>query len=203
MTIITNIKSSIRINLERQLLPTLDKYSKGDTLEIGPGNISYKKHINYNSYKTLDIKGKNHIDYIEDIHNTSIESNSFDTIIMIEVLEHLYNPFQAINEVRRILKPGGCIIASTPFIHPYHGEPHDYYRYTKFGLIHLFNKFKIIEIIEYGNVFGSIIDLLTSYRLFKVLKIFNHLRINKTLEKYFKNKTPLGILIVAKKQENE
>lgn len=167
------LKSNIRISLERELIPSLKKYTKGKTLEIGVGNLSYKKYANYSSYKSLDINSKLNVDFCEDIHKTTIRSNSFDTVFMIEVLEHLYNPFEAIRQVRRILKKGGRVIATTPFIYPYHSEPYDYFRYTKHGLKRIFKGFDEIKIIEYGNVLGAILDILTAYKIFKPFRVLN------------------------------
>jgi SAM-dependent methyltransferase len=192
------MRTNIRINLEKEIIPVLRKFAKGSILEIGCGNLSYRKYIKSKNYKTLDINPKVKPDFCEDIHKTKIPSNSFDTIIMIETLEHLYNPFKAIEQAHRILKQGGYVIATTPFIYPYHGEPHDYYRYTKYGLMEIFKKFQKIKITEYGNVFGATIDILTSYKIFKPLKLLNIL-INSLIFNNFDNKTPTGILILAKK----
>ena len=192
------MKSNIRKGLENNLIPSLKKYTKGKILEIGSGNLSYKKYVKSKSYKTLDINSTLNVDFCEDIHKTIISSNSFDTILMIEVLEHLYNPFKAIEQVHRILKKEGYVIATTPFIHPYHGEPHDYYRYTKHGLKKIFEEFDDVKVIEYGNVFGVCLDILTSYKFLKPLKLLNPL-VNNSFFNNFSKKTPIGILIIAKK----
>jgi ubiquinone/menaquinone biosynthesis C-methylase UbiE len=192
------MKSNIRINLEKNLIPSLKMYTKGKVLEIGSGNLSYKKYVNFEKYKTLDIDPRLKLDYLEDKHKTKVPSNSFNTVIMIEVLEHLYNPFLAIEQVHRILKKEGCVIATTPFIHPYHGEPHDYYRFTSFGLKQIFKDFSHIQVIKYGNVFGASTDLLSSYKIFKPLKLLNFF-INNMFFNKFNEKTPLGHVIIAKK----
>ena len=193
------MKSNIRRNLEKKLIPALKRYTKGKVLEVGSGNLSYKKYVKSTDYKTLDINNNLGVDYCEDIHETKLPSNYFDTILMVEVLEHFYNPFKAVEQVNRILKKGCYVIATTPFIHPYHGEPYDFYRYTKHGLKKIFEEFDEVEIVEYGNVFGASLDLLTAYKLLKPLKILNCLLNNRLFNNLFIEKTPTGILIIAKK----
>lgn len=159
---------------------------------------NYRKYINFDSYKTFDVDKNSNANFCEDLHATKISSDSFDTIIMIEVMEHLYNPFEGIRQVHRILKKDGYVIATTPFIFPYHSEPNDYFRYTEHGLCKLFEEFSELRIIQYGNVFGATIDLLTVYKLFKPLKIFNLVTNIQSFNKFLA-KTPLGHIIIAKK----
>ncbi|HEX5386104.1 MAG TPA: class I SAM-dependent methyltransferase [Gemmatimonadales bacterium] len=59
---------------------------------------------------------------------------SFDTIIFSDVMEHLYRPQQALEEIRRVLRPEGTLLMNLPFMYPIHEQPHDYYRYTRFAL---------------------------------------------------------------------
>lgn len=58
----------------------------------------------------------------------------FDTIVCLEVLEHLPPPQAALREARRLLKPEGRLIISTPFLYPIHDAPNDYQRWTRHGL---------------------------------------------------------------------
>ena len=60
--------------------------------------------------------------------------NSFDVVFLFEVLEHLYNPREAIQEISRCLAPGGRAYITVPFLYPIHDAPHDYQRYTLHGL---------------------------------------------------------------------
>jgi SAM-dependent methyltransferase len=61
----------------------------------------------------------------------------YDAAICIEVLEHLPEPTQAVATIARILKPGGVVVISVPHLSRLHDLPHDYFRYTEFGLRHL------------------------------------------------------------------
>lgn len=59
---------------------------------------------------------------------------SFDTVLLLEVLEHVAEPEQVLAEISRVLKPEGVFLVSVPFLYPLHDAPHDYRRYTAPGL---------------------------------------------------------------------
>ncbi|MBI1353801.1 MAG: methyltransferase domain-containing protein [Acidobacteria bacterium] len=60
--------------------------------------------------------------------------DSFDVVVSQEVFEHLPDPWMALREVRRILKPGGRLYLQVPFVIGYHSGPADYWRFTHQGL---------------------------------------------------------------------
>jgi SAM-dependent methyltransferase len=59
---------------------------------------------------------------------------SFDTVLLFEVLEHVSQPTQALQGIRRVLKTNGRVIITIPFLYPMHDEPYDFQRYTLYGL---------------------------------------------------------------------
>jgi SAM-dependent methyltransferase len=67
-------------------------------------------------------------------------SDQFDGVICLAVLEHTMNPFLAISEIIRVLKPGGFAYIDWPFLQAVHGYPHHYYNATPQGAINAFNK---------------------------------------------------------------
>lgn len=94
--------------------------------------IKTKKGI---QLKTLDINADKNPDFVCDLTDMNvIEDNSLNCVVVLEVLEHVKNPQKALSEIFRVLKPGGEIILSTPFIFHIHAEPHDYWRFTHYGL---------------------------------------------------------------------
>lgn len=100
---------------------------------------------------TLDIDPKSNSTWIADLckcNSDIIPDNYFDAVICTEVLEHVENPFSAVKEILRILKPGGKVYASTPFNFRIHGPLPDNWRFTAHGLKILFNEFRGIEIEE-------------------------------------------------------
>jgi SAM-dependent methyltransferase len=72
------------------------------------------------------------------IHQIPKPACFFDAILCIAVLEHVENPEEILSEFFRVLKPGGHVVASVPFLQPEHKAPTDFQRYTSDGLARLF-----------------------------------------------------------------
>jgi len=109
---------------------------------------------------TLDINHKHVPDYVADVSDKTFFSkfqDNFDAVVLIEVLEHVPNYVDALENVYSVLKPGGKIIASTPWIIPLHDAPHDYHRFTLYEISRmLFNaNFENSLIESRGNFFDS------------------------------------------------
>lgn len=81
---------------------------------------------------------------------------SVDAIIVAEVLEHLREPERAVAEFARVLRAGGVVIGSSPFLLGIHDQPHDYYRYTLHGLNWLFRAFEPCTLRERNGYFGAV-----------------------------------------------
>ena len=190
------IPSVSRISLDLELHRQFKKLKPGIVLEVGSGYSSYKKYIPHIKYMTLDIDEKSKPDICCDLYNLKWDSDYFDTVIAIEVLEHLYAPEKAINEIWRILKPKGVCILSTRFIYPYHPGPKDYYRFTWDSLNFLFRKFNKVEIHHHGNKIQAIWELINKGKVNIILNIFNPLiaRIH-----FAKTNCPCGFIVYAEK----
>lgn len=81
---------------------------------------------------------RTHIDIYCSADALTCDDNTFDTVLSIAVLEHVENPEQCVAEFYRVLRPGGHVVASVPFLQPEHKVPTDFQRYTKDGLDKLF-----------------------------------------------------------------
>lgn len=126
-------------------------------LDFGQSARGDKKFFSENQYKTADIDPSIQPDILTDICDMHmIKDEEFDGIICCAILEHVYNPFAAVSEMRRILKPGGKLFGYVPFLFPYHPKPghySDYYRFSEEGIKYLFRDFRSIEICPFrGNV---------------------------------------------------
>jgi SAM-dependent methyltransferase len=78
------------------------------------------------------------------------ENNQFDMVCFDQVLEHVEgNPQRAIDEIQRVLKPGGVMVCATVLVYPIHGYPSDYWRFTPEGLRLLCSGFSTI--LDYGG----------------------------------------------------
>lgn len=88
--------------------------------------------------ETLDINPKSNATYILDItkYNSIIKDNTYDYILITEVLEHTLQPFDVVKELYRILKPNGIVFLSVPCNFRIHGPLPDNWRFTQYGLQH-------------------------------------------------------------------
>ncbi len=136
-------------------------------LDVGGGASPYfgiyKKKIK--NFYVLDFKEsfpkneRRKITQIEGVaENIPFENESFDVVLFNQVLEHVNDDKKTISEVFRVLKKGGLIIGSAPHISPIHLEPHDFRRYTEFGLKKLLEEhhFKQIQIESNGGIYKTL-----------------------------------------------
>lgn len=85
------------------------------------------------------------IQFIADGHNIPVHDDTFDAVIIQAVLEHVLDPRQVVEEIWRVLKPGGLVYAETPFMQQVHMGAYDFTRYTESGHRFLFRKFERIR----------------------------------------------------------
>jgi SAM-dependent methyltransferase len=90
---------------------------------------------------------------------------SYDTVVLTEVLEHMAAPDKVLRECSRVLKPGGSIVASVPFLYCVHGDPHDYTRWTSRGIEKIFGEcgFSEIDIKPMGGIVATVLDLFENF----------------------------------------
>lgn len=87
----------------------------------------------------------------------------FDGVVLDAVIEHLAHPARVVAEARRVLKPGGHLLANVPFLYPFHAAPHDYRRYTPQGLSVLFEEFEVIEAGSDRRPGRAVLEVMTAY----------------------------------------
>jgi SAM-dependent methyltransferase len=149
-------------------------------LNIGSGDFIGvgRKLWKYSSGEiiNLDIQSGSNVDVVGDAHNLPFDDNSFDSIIMQAVLEHLHTPDLAIKEAFRVLKPGGYLYLEVPFLQGFHADPHDYFRFTQMGLLRMTQDYGLILLKgvssgPFSSINWIIRDLLSNLLPFRNLNL--------------------------------
>ena len=122
--------------LLQALEPLLSEHCRGRVLDAGAGRGAYRDLLlRYaDDYVGIDIGSSRATSLVGDAQRLPLIDQSFDTVFCSQVLEHVPQPWLALAEFRRVLKPGGKLILTVPHLSWLHNEPHDYYRYTRHGL---------------------------------------------------------------------
>lgn len=119
----------------------IEQFARGRLLELGAGKMPlfglYRPFVDevlcadwQNS-----LHGQDFLDFTCNLEEkVPLPDACVDTVVMSDVLEHLYKPQLALSEVHRVLRPGGRALLNVPFMYWVHEEPHDYYRYTQYAL---------------------------------------------------------------------
>lgn len=126
------------------------------TLVVGSGGV-IGQLLEDIDHISIDIAPERNPDIVLDVCKLTSEfgKESFETIFLIEVLEHVADPFSAINEIRLSLRPGGMIFISVPFGLEEHDIPYDYWRFTSYGLRKLLCDFDEVKIEPRGGYASS------------------------------------------------
>lgn len=129
---------------------------KGRILDIGGGLGPYRRYLAGSSYYTLEINPSLCPDIVGSALGLPVQSGAADGVLCNEVLEHLSDPAAAVGEIQRILRPGGRVYATVPFLWCLHYEPHDYFRFTGYALKSIFEGagLTILRIEPVGRVFS-------------------------------------------------
>ncbi|WP_414562596.1 MULTISPECIES: class I SAM-dependent methyltransferase [unclassified Anabaena] len=126
----------------------------GNVLEIGgtPKDKDFYEVNSGTSYQILNLEAGPGIDIVGDVHEVSvIEPESFDSIIIFNVLEHCYAPWIAVENIHTWLKPGGKCFAMVPSAIRVHATPMDYWRPLPDAFASIFRHFSQQQLYVYGN----------------------------------------------------
>lgn len=134
-------------------------------LDLGCGKKPYQPFFQEKdcTYIGVDIQRSGLADIICVGEYLPFTDNVFSAILCSQVLEHVSEPTSLIKECQRVLKKNSFFFLSTHGTWPIHGAPHDYWRWTEYGLRKLFKDFKEVEIKSCGNSIVSILQLLEIY----------------------------------------
>jgi len=149
-----------------------DELSHGSIiLDAGAGEAPFKKFFTEHKYVAIDTKwGEGNWDYSKidimgDLTSLPVKSQVFDAVICTQVLEHLREPEAALREFIRVLKQGGSLYLSAPQGWGIHQGPHDYFRFTHYGIQYLLEKvgFAIVTIVPSCGYYGYLANRLTVF----------------------------------------
>jgi len=158
-------KINIYLNFENKVIENFVKVSAKSipagaiVLDAGAGECRFKKYFSHCQYIAQDFcqgdKDWNYsgIDINSDLTKIPLADASVDYIVCTQVLEHVAEPFLVIKELCRLLKKNGKLFLTAPQGWGEHQQPHDYFRFTSFGLRYLFTKagFRIESIKPNGG----------------------------------------------------
>lgn len=118
-------------------------------------------------YVISDYTDKYSPDLVEDIHALSLKDGSVDGLFCLAVLEHVYDPKKAAEEISRVLRKGGRALVYMPFLYRYHAHEadyKDYYRYSKDGIAYLFRDCERILLCPVCGVFETLLKITQLHR---------------------------------------
>ena len=112
---------------------------KGDVLDLGSKSTtaSYYEYLRIPKDVNItftDFEPSEGVISLDVETDFPFESNSYDMVMAFHLFEHVFNFHKAPHEITRILRPGGRLMVSVPFLHQYHADPDDYFRFTDSGL---------------------------------------------------------------------
>lgn len=146
-------------DLQWDAITEASEFAHGKLLDVGCGEKPYKSILAWKVTKYVGIdKHGSTVDIKKDFLTAAVLDKSYDTILCTQVLEHTPEPQKFLNKIYRILRKDGVLILTVPFTGSLHEEPHDYFRFTKYGLAYLLEKagFKIVYIKAKGNWISAI-----------------------------------------------
>jgi SAM-dependent methyltransferase len=114
----------------------------GDVLDLGSKSAANP------SYRYLNVAPDAHVTFTDIAGGTGVikvnveerlpfADDSFDYVLAFHLMEHVYQYGYALGEIRRVLRRGGKLIVAVPFLHMYHEDPVDYFRFTDTALIRM------------------------------------------------------------------
>jgi SAM-dependent methyltransferase len=144
-------------------------------LDAGAGESRYRSVLSGHRYIGVDLAvgdaawNYSSLDATADLNALPFATGAFDAALNIVTLEHLTDPGLALAEIARVLKTGGRLFLAAPLEWEEHQQPHDYFRYTQYGLRLLLTRagFEVEEMTPAGGYFR-----LLSRRLLNGLQFF-------------------------------
>lgn len=140
-----------RRGLRRELGALLPQLS-GEVVDVGCGRMPYRALVPAARYVGVDVdtpvtRELGAADMYYDGRTLPFPAASFDGALCSQVLEHVFTPEEFLREIGRVLRPGGRLVLTVPFVWDEHEQPYDFARYSSFGLRALLERagFEVVE----------------------------------------------------------
>lgn len=139
-------------------------------LDVGSGKHFIEKifpELKGNNFFRLDLANRNYVDIIADLQKNSYFNTCFDSVICLNVLEHVYYFREFFKNLSGLIKKDGILMLSVPYSSGLHYLPHDYFRMSHYALKKLLidNDFEITSIEPYyQNNMNKIINILKNLK---------------------------------------
>lgn len=131
-------------------------------LDAGAGDQRNRAHFTHCTYESADFEkiDKPYVKstYICDLTEIPVNAAKYDVIIFTAVMEHVPEPWKVVQELYRILKPGGKLFYTAPFLFHEHEVPYDFMRYTQYGVRSIFERggFRVPEVKWLEGYLGTV-----------------------------------------------
>ena len=189
-------------------------HAKGVMLDYGCGGQPYRELFEtpISKYIGADVEAALDIDLdliIDPGLSLAIDSNSIDTVLSTQTLEHVYNFKSYIVECFRVLRPGGYLILTVPMQWRMHEVPFDYWRFTKYGVKSALEEygFSIINLVPCGGAWALLGQILNShldenkYGTKPIYWLINQIALWMG-QRHEDSEESIGWMCIAKKSEN-
>ena len=169
--------------IARFVRAAIQRFGDGALLDVGCGERPFEAYRTQKitQWTGVDVPGNAKADIHAFAHDIPVASGTFKTILCTEVLEHVPNPKAVVDELFRVLAPGGHLILTVPQYWPLHEEPYDFFRFTSYGLRHVLEESGFAVIEQSAAVSGI-----------KVAAVALNLSVFSAAEKLPGGRTPIG-----------
>jgi SAM-dependent methyltransferase len=147
---------------------------RGRVLDVGCGSRPYEGMVAAREYIGLELDTPENrltkkADLFYDGRGLPFPDASFDAVICNQVLEHVFEPDAFVSEIARVLRAGGRLLLTVPFVWDEHEQPRDYGRYSSFGLAALLsrNGLRVLHQEKTASGVKTLFQLVNAY-LYKV-----------------------------------
>jgi Methylase involved in ubiquinone/menaquinone biosynthesis len=152
-------------------IAAFSSYMTGRLLDFGCGSKPYRALFQVSEYIGTDIEVSGHdhqneqIDVYYDGKTLPFDDASFDSVFSSEVFEHIFNLPEILDELHRVIKPGGHMLITLPFVWDEHEIPYDFARYTSFGIRHILTEkgFVVLEQQKTTNYITTLCQMWCAY----------------------------------------